>query len=522
MRRILPTLLVALVAVLACALGQAGPVAAAPVRAAGGPEVSVIARGLEIPWDIAFLPDGRALVTERGGAVRLVDAAGTLAERHVADIPVSTGGDGGLLGIAVDPRFAAGAPFVYLSLTTGGELQVQRWRLAGSTLSFEAVVIGGISTGGVHNSARVRFGPDAALYLGTGDAGDANRSQDAGSPSGKILRVPPDAHRGGRVTPAQIARGLRHPQGLAWQPGTGALWVTDHGPSGFDGPSGDDELDLIVGGGDYGWPRARGADQSPFISPVHLWSQTIAPASITFVTQPGSTWTGRALVAALLGQQLRLLDIRGGRVVADEPLLVKAYGRLRAVVEAPDGSIWVTTSNRDALGTPGPEDDRIVRIVPPAAPAPPPPVTPPTRTAPARCASPPSIGATIARGRGPLGRRVARSRFIAERALRRARAARSIVAGRPVARVCGGRAPRIIATRRQVALTRRIAETAIRIEAGLSARLAGRRAPALRPFTPVRVRGGTPATARQVRALERVTRVALRRATSLQKRVSPR
>ena len=337
--------------------------------ASGAPVVSEIATGLEVPWDLAFLPDGRALVTERPGRIRIVDAARRLREAPAAWVTVSTRGDGGLLGIAADPAFGPAAPFVYISHTVGDELRVSRYRVAGDALTLDAVVLGGVVAGPVHASARVRFGPDGAMYVATGDGGSASRSQRATSLNGKLLRVGPGAFRAGRVTPEVLASGLRHPQGLAWQPGTGRLFITDHGPSDFDGPSGDDELNVFVPGGNYGWPARRGADQSPYISPVHLWAETIAPASIAFVARPGSAWTGDALVTGLRGQVLRRLTVAGGRVTGDTPLLQGVHGRLRAVAEAPDGSIWVTTSNRDGWRDPFPGDDRILRIVPPPAPA---------------------------------------------------------------------------------------------------------------------------------------------------------
>ena len=340
--------------------------AAALARAGGTHTVSVITTGLVVPWDIAFLPDGRALVTERGGAVRIVSATGVLSPTPAARVSVSENGEGGLLGVAIDPQFSAGAPFVYLTATPGSEMQVQRWRFSGSSMTFDGVVVGGITMGTIHSSGRVRFGPDGALYVGTGDAGTPARSQDPRSLNGKILRVPPGVFRGGPVTPEIHAIGLRHPQGLAWQPGSGRLYSTEHGPSGFDGASGDDELDLIVPGGNYGWPHRRGWDQSPYLSPAQLWPTTIAPSGLAFVALPRSAWTGKALAAGLKGKVLRLLSFDGARVVGDEPLLLNAYGRLRAVTEAPDGAIWVTTSNRDGRGSPVAADDRILRIVPPA------------------------------------------------------------------------------------------------------------------------------------------------------------
>ncbi len=364
LRRALAAVIAAAVWVTVAALPSDGR--AAPVRAEGGPVVSVITTGLTVPWDIAFLPDGRALVTERTGAVRIVAADGRLSPTPAARLTVTQNGEGGLLGLALDPAFAAGQPFVYLTATVGSEMQVQRWRMAGDALAFDGVVIGGILMGSIHSSGRVRFGPDGALYVGTGDAGYGPRSQDLSVLNGKVLRVPPGAFRGGRVTPEIHATGLRNPQGFAWQPGSGRFFSTDHGPSVFDGPSGDDELDLIVPGGNYGWPFVYGADHGSWIAPAHLWPVTIAPSGLAFVTLPGSSWTNKALVAGLRGEVLRLLTFSGPRVVQDEPLLQGAYGRLRAVTEAPDGAIWVTTSNRDGRGDPVATDDRILRIVPPA------------------------------------------------------------------------------------------------------------------------------------------------------------
>ena len=280
---------------------------AALARSAGGPVVSVITTGLTVPWDVAFLPDGRALVTERTGAVRIVAADGRLSPTPAARLTVSQNGEGGLLGLALDPAFSAGQPFVYLTATVGSEMQVQRWRMTGDTLVRDGVVIGGILMGSIHSSGRVRFGPDGALYVGTGDAGYGPRSQDLSVLNGKVLRVPPGAFRGARVTPEIHAIGLRNPQGFAWQPGSGRFFSTDHGPSVFDGPSGDDELDLIVPGGNYGWPFVHGANHGSWIAPSQLWHTTIAPSGLAFVTLPGSRWTNKALVAGLRGEVLRLL-----------------------------------------------------------------------------------------------------------------------------------------------------------------------------------------------------------------------
>ena len=489
-------------ALLAAALVRPGPAAGAfPVRSATGPEVSVIATGLRVPWDIAFLPDGRALVTERGGGLRIVGADLRLAAEPLASISVSAAGEGGLLGIAVDPAFAAGHPFVYVYATVGGELEIQRWRMTGDRLARDGVVLDGIEAGQIHDSGRIRFGPDGALYVLTGDAGNGDLSQDPASRNGKVLRIAPGAYRTGSPAPERVALGLRNPQGLAWQPGTGRLFVTDHGPSGFDGGSGDDELNAIVPGGNYGWPEVQGRDHRSFIAPAQLWEETIAPSGLAFVTRPNSAWSGDALVAALKGRQLRRLSFDGARVVADEPLLVAQYGRLRAVVEAPDGSIWVTTSNRDGRGTPVPEDDRILRIVPPACPV-------------AAAAPAPRAARRSGAGRIRLTpRQFLINQRIAQAALLRLRAIEARAEGLPEpARSRSGAPRRVRVSARQLLITQRIAQAALRLHASIEARLEGRTPPpAAAGRRPVRVK----LSVRQLRINQRIAQAAVRRANAL-------
>jgi quinoprotein glucose dehydrogenase len=342
----------------------------APVRADGGePQVEVLARGLQVPWDIAFLPDGEgALVTERPGRVRLIDGDGRLQPQPVAEAEVRDEGEAGLMGIALDPEFDDGEPYAYMMATVGDANQLQRWEWEDGRLERDEVLLDSIPGAPNHDGGTLRFGPDGNLYVPTGDAGKKERAQDRGSLAGKILRLTPEQYRGDDVVsdPEMYTIGHRNPQGLSWQPGTGRLFATEHGPSGWDGPGGDDEVNIIRAGSNYGWDRVQGEDSEPGLTgPVWLWSDAVAPSGASFVSREGSSWTGDLLVATLRGTALRKLDVEGARITGEEKV-VEDFGRIRAVVEAPDGSIWITTSNRDDYGQERKGDDRVVRVIPPS------------------------------------------------------------------------------------------------------------------------------------------------------------
>ena len=362
-------------AVVALALAGAAPAGARTVSEAPAAadarvlRVGTVATGLEIPWEIAFLPDGRALVTERPGRVRLLGREGRLRRAPVARVRVAARGEGGLLGLAVDPAFPANH-FVYLYFTTATGMRLERRRWDGTRLAGPTGLVDGIRAGRVHDSGRIAFGPDGRLYVSTGDGGVPALAQDPASLNGKLLVLTPRQYRGpGHVAPRILAGGLRNPQGFDWQPATGRLIANDHGPSGFDGPEGYDEVDEIVPGGNYGWPEAIGDDTGGgrFVAPLRVYLDPIAPSGATFVSRPGSRWTGDYLLAALRGSQLRRLVLRGRRVIRDQPLLGGRYGRLRTVVEGPRGCLYVLTSNRDGRGEPTRADDRILRVRPPGA-----------------------------------------------------------------------------------------------------------------------------------------------------------
>ncbi len=331
-----------------------------PARASGAPRVETVATGLEVPWEIAFLPDGRALITERPGRVRVLSREGELRPEPVADIEVSPIGEGGLLGLAVDPRFS-GNRFVYLYRTTRDEIEILRFRFEGDRLRDERKIAGGIAVGPIHDSGRLAFGPDERLYINTGDAGEPELAQDPRSLNGKTLRMEPDAYRGRGGRPEVFTLGHRNGQGLDWQPGTDLLFESEHGQIG------NDEINVLREGRNYGWPEVEGGGNGGrFTAPVKLYEDGIAPSGASFVAQPGSAWTGDLLVAALRGEQLRRVSLDGERVTADETLFEERFGRLRTAREGPDGALYVLTSNRDGRGDPVPSDDRVLRVVPPA------------------------------------------------------------------------------------------------------------------------------------------------------------
>ena len=331
------------------------------LRSSGRPQIETVATGLDTPWEIAFLPDGRALVTERPGRLRLLSKDGRLRAEPVAEVPVAEIGEGGLLGLAVDPRFRRNR-FVYLYRTTEEEIEILRYRFEDDELRDEQKIAGGIAVGPIHDSGRLRFGPDERLYINTGDAGNPQLAQDPRSLNGKTLRMEPAAYRGDGGRPEVFTLGHRNGQGLDWQPGTDRLFEAEHGQVG------NDEVNVLRAGANYGWPEAEGRDHGRrFQGPVVLYEEGIAPSGASFAKLPGSAWTGDLFVAALLGEQLRRIDFEDGRVVRDKPLFVERFGRLRTVTEGPDGALYMLTSNQDGRGEPTPEDDRILRIVPPAS-----------------------------------------------------------------------------------------------------------------------------------------------------------
>jgi glucose/arabinose dehydrogenase len=340
--------------------------------------VETVATGLEVPWEVAFAPDGRLFLTERPGRVRVVVDGELLSEPAAVIEDVTAVGEGGLLGLALDPDFAVNrAVYVYVTTRAGGGVLhnvVRRYTERGNRLVDPVVVIDGIPGASLHDGGRIAFGPDGKLYVTTGDARNPALAQNLDSLAGKILRIDPDGSvSAGNPFPGSPiwSYGHRNPQGLAWTP-DGRLYATEHGPSGDLGLMAHDEVNLIEPGRNYGWPQMAGTilagTPGDYVPPViESGQETWAPSGCTVVSADRfPQWRGNLLFAGLRSRTLWRLELAsdGRQAVALEPLFAGEYGRLRAVAEAPDGTIYLLTSNRDGRGNPGPGDDRLLRIVP--------------------------------------------------------------------------------------------------------------------------------------------------------------
>ena len=349
MRRLLPCVAV-LVLLVGCGGGDNGNDNSSPDQA--DLQVETIATGLDTPWAIDWLPDGRALVTERPGRVRLLDEDGTLQEEPVGfveDVVETDGSESGLLGLAIDPEFEQN-PFVYFYFTTPAENIVARFRFENDELDLDGVVVSGIEAGPIHDGGRLAFGPDNQLYITTGEAGNDQLAQDDDSLNGKILRT--DDFRSDDVEPEVFTKGHRNVQGIDWEPGTDRPVITELGPDS------DDEVNVLEEGGNYGWPDGGGSE------PIVNYEDVIAPSGATFVTG-SSSWEGDFVFANLIGEQLRRVSLDGDEATRNEALLEGEYGRLRDVAQGPDGALYVLTSNKDGRGDPGDDDDRILKLTPP-------------------------------------------------------------------------------------------------------------------------------------------------------------
>lgn len=311
-----------------------------------------IATGLHTPWDVDFLDDGSALVTLRDSAeVLRIDDAGTTvldAGGPQGAVPaVQHESENGLLGLAIGPDEG-----IYLYLSTDSDNRVVRYDLDGDALRNPQVILEGIPAHKNHAGGRLAFGPDGYLYVTAGDARNLDLPQDTDSLAGKILRVTttgepaPDNPFGNEVW----SYGHRNVQGIGWT-SDGRMYASEFGSSEFD------ELNLIEPGGNYGWPHIEGwAGDPDYLDPLVTWSTEEASPSGIAVTDEG-VW-----MTALRGERLWFVPLGPGGEVGEPSEHQLGLGRLRAVVTALDGSLWVVTSNTDGRGDPGELDDQIVRL----------------------------------------------------------------------------------------------------------------------------------------------------------------
>jgi glucose/arabinose dehydrogenase len=352
-----------------------------------------VARGLNTPWGIAFAPDGRTFVTERPGRIRVIDKNGLRPDpwAEVDVLPMTYETEGGLLGIAVAPDFAtSGHVFVVGTFAGGGRITNRVLRFTDrdgkgtdrTTIveGFPDVLAGPKEERAIHThiGGGLGFGPDGMLYVTYGDATQPEISQDVRSLGGKVLRYNPDgtipADNPTKSSPV-YALGLRNPQGIGWNRETGDMFATDNGPSDlswekqYGGGWFGDELNAIVRGGNYGWPQAVGIGQTKYINPIVEWSPSVAPTGVAVYSGPHTPWKGNVFVTSLRGQRLWRIAVEKGedgaaKLVSQEGLLEARIGRIRAVAMGPDGHLYIASSNRDARGRPGKEDDQIYKVVP--------------------------------------------------------------------------------------------------------------------------------------------------------------
>jgi len=364
----LPALITAALA-LATAIVVNEPAAQAQIVRSEAHDFRVVrlVEGLEHPWGLAFLPDGRMLVTERPGRLRIVNKDRKLDGEPVTGLPAITPhGQGGLLDVALHPRFAENS-LVYISYAARGEggvsTEVARGRLSGGRLEDVQVLFRQLpkSGGGRHFGSRLVFDRAGFLYITLGDRGEMERAQKPGDHAGSVIRL----HDDGRVPqdnpfvgkpgwkPEKYTLGNRNIQGAALHPRTGLLWTHEHGPQGGD------EVNIIRAGVNYGWPVitygvqyvigtkiGEGTHKTGMAQPLHYWVPSIAPSGMAFYTGDRfPRWRGDLFVGALRDQMLVRLRLDGEKVIAEERMLKDTLGRIRDVRNGPDGLLYLLTDD---------------------------------------------------------------------------------------------------------------------------------------------------------------------------------
>ncbi|WP_027626580.1 PQQ-dependent sugar dehydrogenase [Clostridium lundense] len=331
-------------------------------------EVEVIAENLYVPWAMDISNEGKIYFTERSGAIRIIEDGKLLTQPLITfGAPFVSRGEGGLMGIALDPNYSQNHyMYVMHSYAEGNRIYNRVVRLVenNNRASIDRVLLDRIPGGQIHNGGRLKIGPDKKLYITTGDAGNSALAQDLRSTAGKILRIELDGSvpKDNPIANSPVySLGHRNPQGLAWN-SKNILYASEHGQLAHD------EINIIQPGANYGWPLVQGDEESQEVKTqkplIHSGEETWAPSGIAFIDQ--GPWQGKLLVANLRGQQLLAISLNkeGTAVKNIESWFRNQYGRLRDVIQGKDGSIYLTTSNRDGRGNPNITDDKIIRLIP--------------------------------------------------------------------------------------------------------------------------------------------------------------
>lgn len=336
--------------------------------------IDKVAANLFVPWSIVFLSDSHILFTERNGSIREIKDDNLNSNPLYIFKEVSTQSEEGLMGMVLDPEFDSnGKIYVCLAYSKEKSLfdKVVQMKYEEGVLTEEKVLIDKIPAAQFHAGCRIKFGPDEMLYITTGDATDKEIAQDKASLGGKILRINSDGSipADNPINNSPIySLGHRNPQGIDWDPISGNLFSTEHGPSVFDGPAGGDEINLIQKGENYGWPIVSHENSKDgLVSPLAVFTPAIAPASGMFYKgDMFPQFRNHFLVGLLKGEGILDVTLNSDRkqIASYEKIPEIIFGRIREVAQSPNGAIYFTTSNKDGRGKVNAGDDMIYKIVP--------------------------------------------------------------------------------------------------------------------------------------------------------------
>ena len=340
---------------------------------ATGWEVELVVQDLDIPWSVVFPQGNRILIAERTGTIREVVDGVLNLEAIFSLEEVTAVGEGGLMGMALHPDYDQNR-YVYVcyATTLGGGMidRVVRMVDTPGKMQLDMVILDNIPAARFHAGCRLKFGPDEKLYITTGDALAPDLAQDINSLAGKILRINDDGSiPEDNPFPNSLiySIGHRNPQGISWDWTSGIMFTSEHGPSGFDGPGGGDEINIIIPGGNYGWPLVSHDEVlEGTINPIIQFTPAEAPASLLFYDRDILPFfTGNLFFGALRGEGvMRLILDEDGKTIKDFEKIVSNVGRVREVTIGPDGFIYFTTSNQDGRAAPRVGDDKLFRIIP--------------------------------------------------------------------------------------------------------------------------------------------------------------